>query len=112
MINRRHLLATLAFFSATMAIAAEQPTAPGPHTLGAAKLIIGDVKQNQAFYEQMFGMKEVAHYSAADVYDEPIMGFAEGARLALFSPAKEPALKKSLYPVALIYTPEFDAVVK
>lgn len=27
--------------------------------IGAAKLIIGDVKPNQAYYEQMFGMKEV-----------------------------------------------------
>lgn len=114
MIHSRHLLATLAFLSVLTASAADQPASAGagPHTLGAAKLIIGDVKQNQAFYEQMFGMKEVAHYSAAEVYDEPILGFGEGTRLALFSPVKEAASKKSLYPVALIYTPEFDAVVK
>jgi predicted enzyme related to lactoylglutathione lyase len=48
---------------------------------------------------------------------EPILGFGSGgpdsgARLALFSPKAEPALKKSLYPVALIYTPEFDALTK
>lgn len=112
MINRRHLLATFACLSALTVSAAEPPAAPGPHTLGAAKLIIGDVKANQAFYEQMFGMKEVGHYSADGVYDEPIMGFGDGARLALFSPAKEAALKKSQYPVALIYTAQFDAVVK
>lgn len=83
-----------------------------PHSIGAAKLIIGDVASNQAFYEKMFGMKEVRRYSDAALYEEPIMGFESGARLALFSPKAEPALKKSLYPVALIYTPEFDALTK
>src|SRR4249919_901045 len=82
------------------------------HIIGAAKLIIGDVKQNQAYYEQFFGMKEVSHYSAKDVYDEPIMGFSEGARLALFHPLAEPLAKKSQFPVALIYTPDFETLVK
>jgi catechol-2,3-dioxygenase len=98
--------------------AAAQSTAPvvttpaPPHTIGAAKLIIGEVATTQAFYEQMFGMKEVRRYSDPALYEEPIMGFDSGARLALFSPKAEPALKKSLYPVALIYTPEFDALTK
>jgi catechol 2,3-dioxygenase-like lactoylglutathione lyase family enzyme len=86
--------------------------AASPHTIGAAKLIISDVKQNQEFYEKMFGLKEVSHYSAEGVYDEPIMGFGEGARLALFSPKAEAPLKKSQYPVALIYTPDFDGLTK
>lgn len=81
--------------------------------VGLAKLIIGDVPANQRFYEQMFGMTEVAHYSAAGVYDEPIMGFESGgARLALFSPLAEAPLPKSQFPVVLIYTPDFDAVTK
>ena len=87
-------------------------TPPPPHSIGAAKLIIGDVASTQAFYEKMFGMKEVRRYSDPALYEEPIMGFDSGARLALFSPKAEPALKKSLYPVALIYTPEFDALTK
>jgi catechol 2,3-dioxygenase-like lactoylglutathione lyase family enzyme len=92
--------------------AAGAKPAPSPHTIGAAKLIIGDVKQNQDFYEKMFGMKEVNHYRSEGVYDEPIMGFGEGARLALFSPKAEAPLKKSQYPVALIYTPDFDGLTK
>ncbi|HWW20053.1 MAG TPA: VOC family protein, partial [Steroidobacteraceae bacterium] len=80
--------------------------------IGAAKLIIGDVKQNQTYFEQMFGMKEVNHYRSKDLYDEPIMGFEEGARLALFSPLADAPLKKSQYPVALLYTPDLDGVVK
>jgi catechol 2,3-dioxygenase-like lactoylglutathione lyase family enzyme len=82
------------------------------NTIGEAKLIIGDVKQNQPYFEQMFGMKEVAHFSSKDQYDEPIMGFDDGARLALFSPLADAPLKKSQYPVALIYTPDLDGVVK
>lgn len=79
--------------------------------IGAVKLIIGDVKENQAYFEQMFGMKEIDHYSDA-AYDEPIMGFDDGAHLALFSPKQERPLKKSAYPVALIYTPDLAALVK
>jgi len=100
------------------AFAADQPAATvattpsSPHTIGAAKLIIGDVRKTQAYYEQMFGMKEVSHYSSPDVYDEPIMGFEDGARLALFSPKAEPALAKSQFPVALIYTPQFDELTQ
>lgn len=92
--------------------AAASKPAVSPHTIGAAKLIIGEVKANQEFYEKMFGLKEVSHYSAEGVYDEPIMGFGEGARLALFSPKAEAPLKKSQYPVALIYTPDFDGLTK
>jgi predicted enzyme related to lactoylglutathione lyase len=82
------------------------------HHIGAAKLIIGDVKKTQSFYETMFGMKEVSHYSGKGVYDEPIMGFEGGARLALFSPLAEAQLKKSQYPVALIYVPSLEPIAK
>ena len=92
--------------------AAAAPSVASPHTIGAAKLIIGDVKKTQVFYEQMFGMKEVNHYSSTDLYDEPVMGFEDGARLALFSQKAEPALAKSQFPVALIYTPQFDELTK
>ena len=83
-----------------------------PHRIGSAKLIIGDVKATQQFYESMLGMKEVAHFSAKGVYDEPIMGFDAGAKLALFSPQAEPQLKKTQYPVALVYVPSLDPIAK
>jgi predicted enzyme related to lactoylglutathione lyase len=91
--------------------AAAAPT-PSPHTIAVAKVIVHDLKQTQQFYEQMFGMKEVAHYSAEGIYDEPLLGFETGARLALFQPKAEPALQKPEAPQVLIYTPEFDTVVK
>jgi len=101
-------LATLFWVACT----AHGADAPMPlNKIGAVKLIIGDVKENQAYFEQMFGMKEIDHYSDA-AYDEPIMGFDDGAHLALFSPKQEPPLKKSAYPVALIYTPDLAALVK
>jgi catechol 2,3-dioxygenase-like lactoylglutathione lyase family enzyme len=80
--------------------------------IGTVKLIIGDAKKNQAYFEQMFGMKEVDHFSDPALYDEPIMGFEDGARLALFAPKAEASLKKSAFPVALIYTPDLDALIK
>jgi catechol 2,3-dioxygenase-like lactoylglutathione lyase family enzyme len=112
----RQRSAAFAAIAAWMALgavqAAEQKPAPLPHRIGSAKLIIGDVKANQTFFESAFGMKEVAHFSAKGVYDEPIMGFDAGARLALFSPQAEAPIKKSQYPVALIYVPALDPVVK
>lgn len=93
---------------------AQLPTQPPtqPHIIGAPKLIIGDVKQNQTYYEQMFGLKEVSHYRSEGVYDEPIMGYEDGARLALFSPKAEAQLKKPRAPVAFIFTPDLDGTVK
>jgi predicted enzyme related to lactoylglutathione lyase len=91
--------------------AASTPT-PSPHTIAVAKVIVDDLQKTQQFYEQMFGMKEVAHYSAAGVYDEPLLGFGSGARLALFQPKAEAALKKPQAPQVLIYTPHFETVVR
>ena len=101
----------------TAAISQEQANAPAAaimqlNRIGAAKLIIGDVPKNKAYYEQMFGMREVDHFSDPALYDEPIMGFEDGARLALFSPKAEAPIKKSVFPVALVYTPEWDALIR
>src|SRR4051812_27182966 len=68
--------------AATAAWSQEKKMSASPHSIGSAKLIVSDLKKTQAFYEQMFGMKEVGHYNSP-AYDEPIMGFESGARLAL-----------------------------
>lgn len=103
---------SLAVFVGTNALADDVKKPATQHEIGAAKLIVNDLAKTQAFYETMFGMKEVGHYSAEGVYDEPIMGFSTGARLALFQPKAEQPLKKAQAPVVLIYTPDFEAVVK
>ena len=96
-----------------LAGAAQSADAPMPlNKIGAVKLIIGDVKENQAYFEQTFGLKEVDHYSDKELYDEPIMAFEDDAHLALFSPRQEAPLQKSAFPVALIYTPELESLVK
>ena len=81
------------------------------HEVGAAKLIVEDLKEAQGYFEEYFGMTEVQHYDT-ERFEESIMAFDEGARLALFAPKIEGPLKKSQYPVVLIYTPEFDALAK
>lgn len=109
------LLMTMGAWNATHAAQDSTPaadTATSPHTIGLAKLIVGDLKKTQSFYESMFGMKEVAHYSGKGVYDEPIMGFGAGARLALFQPLAEAPVKKPQAPQVLIYAPDFEALVK
>jgi catechol 2,3-dioxygenase-like lactoylglutathione lyase family enzyme len=108
----RHFSTTALCALFWVACTAHSADAPMPlNKIGAVKLIVGDVKENQSYFEQAFGMKEVDHYRDA-AYDEPIMGFDDGAHLALFSPKQEPPLKKSAFPVALIYTPNLDALVK
>lgn len=82
------------------------------HVIGAAKLIVKDADASKAYYEKFFGMKQVSYYSGKDVYVEPIMGYSEGTRLALFQPLAEAELKKPAAPVALIYTPNFETLVK
>jgi catechol 2,3-dioxygenase-like lactoylglutathione lyase family enzyme len=108
----RHFSTTALAALFWVACTAHGTDAPMPlNQIGAVKLIIGDVKENQSYFEKIFGMKEIDHYSDT-AYDEPIMGFDDGAHLALFSPKQEAPLKKSAYPVALIYTPDLDALVK
>lgn len=97
---------------ATVARSAETAAVTTPHTLAAAKVIVNDMKQNQAFYQQTFGLKELPREGAKGKYDEVILGFDTGARLALVSSPKEQALAKSRYPVLLIYTPDFETIVK
>lgn len=83
-------------------------------TVGTAKLIVDDLAKTQAFYQNMFGMKEVRRYNYdLDTFEETILGFDSGVQLALFAPNSkaEKPLAKSQFPVVLIYTPEFEVVV-
>ncbi len=82
------------------------------HLVVAAKLIVTDAAESKRYYEQFFGMKQVSYYSSKDLYVEPIMGYDDGARLALFQPLAEATLKKPAAPVALIFTPDFETTVK
>ncbi len=87
---------------------------PG-HSVWAAKLIVSDLGKSRAFYEEMFGMQVVTHYNySPEVYEEYIMGFGSGARLALFSPNPrvEKPLQKSEYPQVLFMVEEFEEITQ
>ena len=81
MVSRADLaVGSRGYFLFWAACAAYSADAPMPlNKVGAAKLIIGDVKENQTYFEHMFGMKEIDRYSD-QLYDEPIMAFDEGAK--------------------------------
>ena len=84
------------------------PLAPSPHTLRTPKFTIGDVDETTAFYEQMFGMTEVRRAVFEGFMVEPVMGYGTGADVALLAPLEKETIEKSPYPVAVIYTSDFD----
>ena len=91
-----------------------ETTAPD-HSVWAAKLIVSDLEKTRTFYEEMFGMQIATHYDyAPEVYEEYIMAFERGARLALFSPNPrlEKPLRKSVYPQALIMVEQFEDITQ
>jgi catechol 2,3-dioxygenase-like lactoylglutathione lyase family enzyme len=86
-----------------------------PHSVWAAKLIVDDLEQTRSFYEEMFDLKVVTHYDyAPDIYEEYIMAYESGTRLALFSPNPmvEKPLRKSAYPQVLIMVEAFEEITQ
>jgi catechol 2,3-dioxygenase-like lactoylglutathione lyase family enzyme len=88
-------------------------SASSPHSVRTTKFTIGDVDPNTAFYVEMLGMSEVNRFVAEGRLVEPFMGFGDpGQRIGLLSYTKKEAIEKSPYPVSVIYTGEFDELVK
>ncbi|GFE80018.1 hypothetical protein GCM10011487_20180 [Steroidobacter agaridevorans] len=109
--NARSLIVCFSLLLAPLVHAAEPAGSP-THSLVAAKVIVADLKQALDFYQQNFGLKEVARENVEGQYDQVILGFGSGVRLTLVSSPKEQSLQKSRYPVVLIYTPDFETIVK
>lgn len=109
--NVRSLIVCFSLLLATLVRAAEPAGSPS-HSLVAAKVIVADMKQALDFYQQNFGLKELDREHVEGQYDEVMLGFGSGVRLTLVSSPKEPSLQKSRYPVVLIYTPDFETIVK
>ena len=87
-------------------------SAPPPHVVRTVKYTVGDVDENTAFYEKMVGMTEMNRYVAEGRLVEPFLGFGDAEhRLGLLSYTQREGLEKSPYPVAVIYTAEFDEMV-
>lgn len=88
-------------------------SASSPHSVRTTKFTIGDVDPNTAFYVEMLGMSEVNRFVAEGRLVEPFMGFGDpGQRIGLLSYTEKEAIQKSPYPVSVIYTGEFDELVK
>ena len=87
---------------------ASESAAP-PHVVRTVKYTVGDVDENTAFYEKLVGMTEMNRYVDEGRLAEPFMGFGDADhRLGLLSYTQREGLEKSPYPVAVIYTAEFD----
>lgn len=117
-IQQRFVCVSLLLLITSVARAAEYDPTKAVYTLVAAKVVVDDLKQSQTFYQDYFGLKEVSReqqqrsFEDGYGYDEVVLGFDAGVRLTLMSSPKEQGLQKSRYPVVLIYTPDFEAVVK
>jgi len=115
-ISYRYFVSIIVFIVAccvNLNVLAEE-SAKQKHRVGAAKLNVVDLVKTQAFYEKMLGMKEVRRYDYdLETFEETIMGFDdEGPTIALFAanPKSELPIRKSQYPVVLIYTSEWETI--
>ena len=112
--------AALAFTIAFMSVSADaagqdapaSQTAPSPHQVRTAKFTIDDVETSTAFYEDLAGMTEVGRYVAEGRLVEPFMGFGDGGRIGLLGYIEKETIEKSPYPVAVLYTPDLDALAR
>ena len=112
--------AVLAFMITALSVsagAAGQDTpasesAPSPHVVRTTKFTVDGVDKNTAFYEEMLGMTELNRFAPeGGSLVEPFMGFGDAEqRVGLLAFKQHETLEKSPYPVAVIYTAEFDAL--
>ncbi|MDX1491918.1 MAG: VOC family protein [Pseudohongiellaceae bacterium] len=109
----RLTMAFLLSISVSMAATAQEDAPLA--TIGIAKLIVDDLAETQQFYQSLFGLQEVMRIDHdLDTYEETILSFGSGTTLALLAPNDkvEKPLTKSRFPVVLIYTPEFEAILE
>ncbi len=84
-----------------------------PHSIVAPKLIVDDLGRAENFYKTFLGVKEINRIdSNLEVFDETILGYGQGANIALYEPNPnvERPLPKSQHPVVLFNTPHLRAI--
>lgn len=110
--SKRAVLACLVAALSVSAHPAGQDTVSQPHTVRTAKFTIGDVDTNTAFYEELLGMTEMNRFVAEGRVVVPFIGFGDPGRwVGLLSYTRQETIEKSPYPVAVIYTADFDGLV-
>ncbi|MBT73760.1 MAG: hypothetical protein CMQ15_17295 [Gammaproteobacteria bacterium] len=88
-------------------------TFDSPHFISAPKLIVDDLGRAENFYKTFLGVQELRRIDTnLESFDETIMGYGQGASVALFEPNPnvETALPKSQHPVVLFNTPHLRAI--
>ena len=82
------------------------------HVVRTAKFTVGDAEVSKAFYEQMCGMTEINRYVDEGRLIEPFVGYRKDLRLGLLAYTEQETIEKSPYPVAVLYSDEFDLWTK
>ena len=85
------------------------------HIVGAPKLIVADLKEAEDYFIEFFAMKVFRRVDVLkDIFTETLLVDAAKKHLALFSPKPniEEPLKKTVWPVLQIDTPDLKSVTK
>ena len=81
-----------------------------PHTVTTTKFTIDDVAISKTFYEDLVGMPELRRFVDEGRLVEPFMGWSENGRMGLLAYAEQETVKKSPYPVSVVFLPDLDVV--
>jgi catechol 2,3-dioxygenase-like lactoylglutathione lyase family enzyme len=81
-----------------------------PHTVTTTKFTIDDVSTSKTFYEDLVGLPELRRYVDAGRLVEPFMGWSEDGRMGLLAYTVREDVKKSPYPVSVVFLPALDPV--
>ena len=90
--------------------AATAQNATSPHTVTTTKFTIDDVSISKTFYEDLVGMPELRRFVAEGRLVEPFMGWTENGRMGLLAYTEKETVKKSPYPVSVVFLPNLDEV--
>jgi predicted enzyme related to lactoylglutathione lyase len=90
--------------------AAAQTGTPSPHTVTTTKFTIDDVAASTTFYEDLVGLPELRRFEDEGRLVEPFMGWTEDGRMGLLGYTVKETVKKSPYPVSVVFLPDLDAV--
>ncbi len=90
--------------------AAAQSGEGSPHTVTTTKFTIDDVSISKTFYEDLIGLPELRRYVDEGRLVEPFMGWSEDGRMGLLAYEVKENVKKSPYPVSVVFLPDLNAV--
>ena len=107
----RRMILLFAVAALTLPVdAATQTNATSPHTVTTTKFTIDDVSISKTFYEDLVGMPELRRFVAEGRLVEPFMGWTENGRMGLLAYSEKETVKKSPYPVSVVFLPNLDDV--